>query len=79
MAGAKPGQKVYDYWEPGRQMLSDPTQFLVSLVNFDKDSLSEDMINKLKKYVDDPLYQPEKILKVNSYFLSFKYVCNKKP
>lgn len=54
-----------DYWEPGRQMLAEPTQFLVSLVNFDKDSITDDMINKLKKYVDDPLYQPEKIMKVS--------------
>lgn len=45
-------------------MLSDPGAFLVSLMNFDKESITEDMIEKLKKYVDDPDFTPVKISKV---------------
>ncbi|XP_017768545.1 PREDICTED: dynein heavy chain 1, axonemal-like [Nicrophorus vespilloides] len=63
--GLKPGEKLNDYWEPGRAMLTDPGAFLVSLMNFDKDSITEDMINKLKSYVEDPQFQPQKIIKVS--------------
>lgn len=47
-------------------MLSDPGQFLQSLMNFDKESITEEMIQKLQTYVDDPGFQPEKIIKVCS-------------
>lgn len=60
----RPGEKILDYWEPGRNMLADPQAFLVSLMNFDKDSITEEMIEKLKKYVEDPLFTPIKISKV---------------
>ncbi|XP_056631499.1 dynein axonemal heavy chain 1-like [Diorhabda sublineata] len=63
--GFKPGEKLLDYWEPGRNMLSDPQAFLVGLMNFDKDSITEDMIEKLKKYVEDPLFTPAKIAKIS--------------
>ncbi|CAG9819626.1 unnamed protein product [Phaedon cochleariae] len=63
--GIRPGEKILDYWEPGRNMLSDPGGFLASLMNFDKESITEDMIEKLKKYVDDPLFTPAKIAKVS--------------
>lgn len=46
-------------------MLADPGAFLMSLMNFDKDSITEEMIEKLKKYVDDPLFTPAKIAKVS--------------
>ena len=35
-AGEKMGQKVDDYWEPGKAILQDPTKFLDSLFKFDK-------------------------------------------
>ncbi|VEN45683.1 unnamed protein product, partial [Callosobruchus maculatus] len=63
--GFRPGEKLLDYWEPGRNMLADPGAFLTSLMNFDKDSITEDMIEKLKKYVEDPLFTPAKISKIS--------------
>ena len=36
VAGEKMGQKVDDYWEPGKSILQDPTKFLDSLFKFDK-------------------------------------------
>lgn len=65
VAGSKPGEKINDYWEPSRGMLSDPGVFLTSLMNFDKDSITEEMIQKLENYVKDPSFQPEKIIKVS--------------
>lgn len=46
-------------------MLADPGAFLQSLMNFDKDSITEEMIEKLTKYVNDDGFQPDKISKVN--------------
>lgn len=63
----RPGEKILDYWEPGRNMLSDPGAFLTSLMNFDKDSITDEMIDKLKKYVEDPDFTPAKIAKVLYY------------
>ncbi|XP_044749962.1 dynein axonemal heavy chain 1-like [Coccinella septempunctata] len=65
VAGTKIGEKILDYWEPGRQMLADPGAFLSSLMNFDKDSITEEMIEKLTKYVNDEGFQPEKIAKIS--------------
>lgn len=45
-------------------MLTDPTAFLESLMKFDKESITEDMIKKLKRFITDPAYEPSKILKV---------------
>lgn len=67
----KPGEKINDYWEPGRGMLSDPNAFLMSLMNFDKDSITDDMIKKLESYVNDPLFEPAKISKVKQYTIIF--------
>lgn len=64
LPGERPGEKVLDYWEPGRIMLADPQAFLMSLMNFDKDSITEEMIEKLKKYIVDPSFTPLKIAKV---------------
>lgn len=46
-------------------MLSDAGAFLSGLMNFDKDSITEEMIVKLKSYVDNPLFQPAQIQKIS--------------
>lgn len=55
-------------------MLTDPNAFLVSLMNFDRDTITEDMINKLQHYVDDPQFEPTKISKVIP-ISGFDYIC----
>ncbi|CAH2227151.1 jg8066 [Pararge aegeria aegeria] len=67
------GQKVLNYWKPGSQMLADPTAFLDSLMKYDKESITEEMIKKLKKYVTDPNYEPMKILKVFNFIICVVY------
>lgn len=62
--GATFGVKVLNYWRPGSAMLADPTAFLDSLINYDKDSITEDTIKKLKKFIQNPDYEPNKIAKV---------------
>ncbi|XP_075982332.1 dynein axonemal heavy chain 1-like [Anticarsia gemmatalis] len=63
--GASFGEKVLNYWKPGSAMLSDPGAFLESLMKFDKESITEDMIKKLKRFIANPDYDPAKILKVS--------------
>lgn len=55
---------MLDYWDPGRNMLSDPGVFLLSLMNFDKDSITEEMIEKLRLYINNASFQPAKVAKV---------------
>lgn len=63
--GDKPGKKVDDYWEPGKQLLSEPQKFLDSLLNFDKDNISEATIQKIKPYIDSPDFQVSVISRVS--------------
>lgn len=62
--GANFGEKILNYWKPGSLMLTDPTAFLDSLMKYDKEAITEDMIKKLKRFIANPDYEPEKIKKV---------------
>ncbi|KAI8896128.1 dynein heavy chain and region D6 of dynein motor-domain-containing protein [Globomyces pollinis-pini] len=64
--GDKPGKKVDDYWEPGRALLADPQKFLDGLMNFDKDSIQESTIQKIKPYIDSPDFQVSVISRVST-------------
>ncbi|KAJ2945273.1 hypothetical protein O0L34_g9351 [Tuta absoluta] len=68
--GAKFGEKILNYWKPGSLMFSDPGGFLDSLMNFDKDSITEAMIKNLQKFIKDPNYEPKKISKVSKACMS---------
>ncbi|KAI8820875.1 dynein heavy chain and region D6 of dynein motor-domain-containing protein [Fimicolochytrium jonesii] len=63
--GDKPGKKVDDYWEPGKQLLAEPQRFLDGLINFDKDNISEQTIQKIKPYIDSPDFQVSVISRVS--------------
>ena len=63
--GDKPGEKVDDYWEPGKALLTEPQKFLDSLMNFDKDGIQETIIQKIKPYIDSPEFQVSVISRVS--------------
>ncbi|XP_031787006.1 dynein heavy chain 1, axonemal isoform X2 [Nasonia vitripennis] len=65
VAGEKPGEKLNDYWTPGSQMLADAGHFLASLENYDKQELNDEMIEKLRGYVESPDFQPQKVLQAS--------------
>jgi dynein heavy chain len=46
------GKKINDYWEPASKLLNDPTAFLNSLFEFDKDAMEEGVINHLTPYIE---------------------------
>lgn len=68
LPGKKLGQKIDDFWEPSRNMISDPASFLNSLINYDKESISEELIQKIEPYILNPNFQPKKIIKVTMIF-----------
>lgn len=63
--GDKPGKKIDDYWEVGKGLLTDPQKFLDSLMNFDKDGISDAIIQKIKPYIDSPDFQVSVISRVS--------------
>ncbi|XP_018365084.1 PREDICTED: dynein heavy chain 1, axonemal-like [Trachymyrmex cornetzi] len=65
LPGKLPGEKILDYWTPGIQMLADPVYFLYTMAHFKKEDITEEIINKLKDYVENPNFQPDKILQVS--------------
>ncbi|GFN88548.1 dynein heavy chain 1, axonemal [Plakobranchus ocellatus] len=65
VAGEKPGQKIDDYWEPGKAQLQDPGKFLESLFSYDKDNIPVETIKRIEPYINNPNFTPEAILKVS--------------
>jgi dynein heavy chain len=71
MLGVKPTKvpnpdgrgKIDDYWGVSKKkVLSDP-KFLPNLVAYDKDAMSESLVNKVMKYTNDADFAPDRILK----------------
>ena len=72
MKGIKPkkvendkGKKVDDYWDGGKAIMADPTKFLESLVNFDKENIPDSVIQKIKPYIDNENFSTEAISRVS--------------
>lgn len=66
--GKKLGEKINDYWDPSRNMISDPTSFLNSLLNYDKENMTEAVVKQIEPYILNPNFQPQKIIKVDIFF-----------
>ena len=61
-----PMKKIDDYWGVSKsKVLADPTKFLDSLFNFDKDAIKDSTIKKVQPYIDNPDFTPEAISKVS--------------
>eukprot|EP00899_Mesostigma_viride_P024727 jgi/Mesvir1/5439/Mv15498-RA.1 len=51
-------------WEAAQKVLGD-VSFIKQLVNYDREQLTEELISKVKKYVKNPEFDPERVCKVN--------------
>lgn len=56
------GQKTD--WKSAKSVMGD-SQFLPNLQKYDKDNISQSLLKKLKKYIDNPDFVPEKVEKVS--------------
>nr|XP_012230662.1 PREDICTED: dynein heavy chain 1, axonemal-like [Linepithema humile] len=63
--GERPGEMTLDYWTPGNEMLADPIYFLHTIQHYKKEDIKEEMINTLKDYIENPNFQPAKVLRVS--------------
>jgi dynein heavy chain len=63
--GAKPGAKMQDYWGQSTDLVKDPVKFLESLMSYDKDAISAEIIEKADPYMLREDFDPAAIKKVS--------------
>lgn len=55
------GKKIADYWEASTKMLTDPTVFLDSLLNFDRDNIPDSVIEKIEPFIAMEAFTPAQV------------------
>ncbi|KAM9758655.1 dynein axonemal heavy chain 1 [Menidia menidia] len=68
MKGIKPDKlpgDIDDYLQPAKNLLQDPSKFLESLTDFDKDNIPGHVISLVQPYIDNEEFQPDAIAKVS--------------
>lgn len=67
------GKKIPDYWEASGKLLADPTIFLDSLLNFDKDNIPDAVIEKIEPFIEMEAFTPTQVgFNFSPYLLTFK-------
>jgi dynein heavy chain len=56
------GKKIADYWEQSGKILTDPTIFLNSLLNFDKDNIPDSVIEKIIPFIEMEAFTPAQVI-----------------
>jgi dynein heavy chain len=59
-------------WEEAKKLMNNPENFINSLKTFNKDNIKEAKLRKLKKYTQDPRFDPKLIEKKS---LAGKSIC----
>ena len=47
-----PSKVTFDYWDPAKKVLLGDPRFLQNLINFDKESIPQKVIDKVKPYLE---------------------------
>ncbi|OWZ24775.1 Axonemal dynein heavy chain [Phytophthora megakarya] len=58
-------KKVDDYWGPAQKSLLGDTRFLQNLLEYDKDNISVEAMDKVRPYAANPDFQADKIRKAS--------------
>ena len=61
----KVGKKMKDYWEPSTKLLTDTSKFLDSLMSFDKDNISDNVISQIEPFISDENFTPANVSRVS--------------
>ncbi len=69
------GKKLPDYWDASTKMLTDPTIFLDSLLNFDKENIPESVIQKIEPYIAMESFTPEQV-QGNHFLVKLVHIFN---
>lgn len=48
-------------WDEGKKLMGNPNEFIDTLKNYDKDNIKESLLKKLKKYTENPKFEPVNI------------------
>jgi len=56
-------KKIKDFWGPAKKQLLGDVKFLSNLENYDKDSMTDEMVAQVKSFTDLPEFQPEIVKK----------------
>mmetsp|Transcript_7015 Transcript_7015/g.26224 ORF Transcript_7015/g.26224 Transcript_7015/m.26224 type:complete len:4128 (-) Transcript_7015:64-12447(-) len=57
----KDGKSVTDYWEPAKLLLGKAKELRNEMIDFDKDSLTKNKIDRISKFMDNPDFTPKEI------------------
>ena len=60
-----PSKVIFDYWDPAKKILLSDPRFLQNLVNFDKESIPQKVIDKVTPYVSKPNFEPKVVAKAS--------------
>ncbi|KAG0617480.1 hypothetical protein M758_5G192300 [Ceratodon purpureus] len=71
----KMGKKIADYWEQSGKILADPTVFLDSLLNFDKDNIPDSVIEKIEPFIAMEAFTPAMVARVSKACTSICMWC----
>jgi dynein heavy chain len=52
---------VKESWDEGKKLMNNPTEFINRLKTYDKDHMKDSLLRKLKKYTEDPRFEPKAI------------------
>lgn len=55
------GKKIADYWDASTKILVDPTAFLDSLLNFDKENIPDSVIEKIEPFIQMEAFTPAQV------------------
>lgn len=50
-------------WDEAKKLMNNPGELITKLKTYDKDSMKEGLLKKLKKYTEDPRFEPVSIAK----------------
>ena len=59
----KQGVMVEDYWDESKKIVTNYMQLKQDLETYDKEGITLDMINKLKKYIQEPFFNEQEMKK----------------
>ena len=60
-----PSKVVFDYWDPAKKILLSDPRFLQNLMNFDKESIPQKIIDKVTPYMDKESFNPKVVAKAS--------------
>lgn len=61
---ANPGKKIDDWWPPSKKLLMD-TQMLPKLIDFDKEGITQELIDKIQPIITRENFTIEKLKNVS--------------